>query len=225
LRYLGVKETADSLRAKFAPTNEMLRFFESKSGVAYPHNEYTQVLIPGSEAQENTSFSVIGNENLNPILTNPQEDWVIAHELAHQWWGNLVTCKSWKHFWLNEGITVYMVAAYKEHRWGKSAYDNEIQIIRKRYQKAIDAKFDVPLTYAKEYPSLQMKRAIAYSKAAIFLDTLRSSIGDKPFWRGLRLFTQKHQGGGVVSKDFQDAMQVASGKDLSSLFNKWVYEK
>lgn len=138
LRYLGVKDSPDELKAKFAPTGDMLQFFEEKSGVPYPHEAYTQVLVPGSEAQENSSFSVVGHVELDPIVSNPEEDWVIAHELAHQWWGNLLTCKTWQHFWLNEGITVFMVAAWKEQRWGKAAYDREMQVIRKRYQKAID---------------------------------------------------------------------------------------
>ena len=224
LRFLGVKDSADSLKAKFAPTGDMLSFFEVKSGVPYPHSQYTQLVVPGSEAQENTSFTVVGKDELDPIVNDPKEDWVIAHELAHQWWGNLLTCKTWQHFWLNEGITVFMVAAWKEHRWGKDAYIKEIQLIRKRYQRAIDAHFDVPLAYSKEYPSLQMKRAITYSKAAIFLDTLRTSVGDTAFWRGMKDYTRSHVGGSVVSKDFQSSLERASGKDLSGLFQKWVYE-
>jgi aminopeptidase N len=224
LRYLGSNELPEVLKAKFAPTSKMLRFFEGKSGVPFPHDAYTQVLVPGEVAQENSSYSLIGTDFLDPILSNPQEDWVIAHELSHQWWGNLVTCKSWQHGWLNEGITVFMVAAYKEHRWGKAAYDKEMQLARKRYQKAIDAGFDVPLTYSKDYPSLSMQRAIMYSKGALFLDSLRNLIGENAFWKGLKLFTQKYAAGSVESKDFQTAMERASKKDLSGIFKKWVYE-
>ena len=117
-----------------------------------------------------------------------------------------------------------MVAAWKEHRWGKDAYNKEIGLSRKRYQRAIDAHFDVPLAYSKEYPSLQMKRAITYSKAEVFLDTLRTAVGDTAFWKGMKDYTQGHVGASVVSKDFQSSLEAASGKNLSVLFQKWVYE-
>jgi aminopeptidase N len=224
LRYLGVQNSPQALKAKFAPTAQMLAFFEEVSGVPFPHDTYTQVLVPGKVAQENSSYSLIGSDFIDPILSNPQEDWVIAHELAHQWWGNLLTCKTWQHVWLNEGVTVFLVAAYKERRWGRAAYEKEMQLIRRRYQTAVDAGFDVPLAYSQTYPSLSIQRAIVYSKAALFLALLRKHLGEQAFWKGLKHFTQKHVGASVESQDFEFALKEATGKDLSNLFKRWVHE-
>ena len=80
------------------------------------------------------------------MFQSPAEDWLIVHELAHQWWGNSIICKDWSHFWLNEGITSFMVAAYKEKRWGRSYYEHELKLARNRYQFAVDNNFDVPLS-------------------------------------------------------------------------------
>lgn len=223
LRYFGVSDDSEALIKKFGDTGAMLSFFESKAGVPYPHATYTQVLVPGYEAQEVSSFSVLGKTVVDPILKNPQEDWGIGHELAHQWWGNLLTCQTWQHFWLNEGITVFMVAAYKERRWGRVAYENEMSLIKKRYQRAIDANLDVPLTYDGKYPNIQLKRDIVYSKGAIFMDTLRKEMGEDAFWKGLKTYTQKFQGQLVVSVDFQLVMESAVGRKLDSIFQKWVY--
>jgi aminopeptidase N len=223
LRLLGIDETPGSLRKKFQDTARMLKFLESKAGVKLPHSTYTQVLVPGSAAQEASTFSLIGKAQLDPILDDPQEDWVIVHELAHQWWGNLITCRDWSHFWLNEGLVVFMVAAYKEERWGAAAYQHEIDLSRKRSTVAKEANFDVPLAFAGEYPSLRIKRAITYNKAALFLDALRKNLGDDIFWRGVRDYTKMNFGKTVTSRDFQIAMERASGKDLSPLFNEWVY--
>jgi aminopeptidase N len=223
LRLLGVLDNPESLINKFKDTALALAFFEEKSGVPLPHLIYTQVLVPSSEAQENNAFAVIGNTELDPILTNPQEDWSFVHELSHQWWGNLITCKSWKEVWLNEGITTFMTAAYKEKRWGKEAYEREIGLFKKRYQRAIDAKFDVPLSYAGEYPSLGIQRSIVYSKAALFMDALRSELGEKKFWSGLRSYTKKFAYQSVETSDFQTAMENSSGKNLSKIFKRWAY--
>jgi aminopeptidase N len=223
LRYLGVADDRSALLSKFKDTERMMRFFEEKAGTPFPGKIYTQVLVPDDEAQEKSSFSIIGKSSLDPILTKPQEDWVIAHELAHQWWGNLVTCKDWKDFWLNEGISVFLVAAYKERRWGHQAYLAELALAQKRYQKAIDANLDVPLTYEGKYPSIQLRRAIVYSKGALFMDTLRNAVGDKAFWKGLRIYTQENIGKSVESRTFQTAMEKAAEKKLSSFFDKWVY--
>lgn len=224
LRYLGVTDNEASLLKKFKDTEKALEFFERKSGVPIYHRTYTQILVPNDEAQEKNAFAIIGNKFLDPILADPQEDWVFVHELAHQWWGNLLTCKSWQHFWLNEGITVFMTAAYKEERWGKEAYQREINILKKRHQRAIDAGFDVPLTFNGEYPSLGIKRAITYSKGALFMDALRTAMGEKRFWRGLKKYTQKHAYKSVESSDFQTAMEKANGKSLKSIFKNWVAE-
>ena len=224
LHLFGIGETSESLSRKFADTARMVRFFEEKAGVALPHGFYTQVLVPGSQAQETSTFSVVGRDELDPILTDPEEDWVIAHELAHQWWGNLVTCRRWTHFWLNEGLTVFLVAAYKEDRWGRAAYDREMELAAKRHTTAVAAGFDVALAYSKDYPSLRIKRAITYSKAALFLDTPRKDVGDAAFWAGLRDYTRRFLGKTVESRDFQDAMERACGRSLKALFDAWVNE-
>jgi aminopeptidase N len=224
LRYLGSVDDAKALARKFKDTPRILKFLERKAGVPYPHKTYTQVLVGDDEAQEKDSFAVIGKPELDPIVSDPQEDWAIVHELSHQWWGNSLTCKSWKDFWLNEGITVFMVAAYKEERWGKSAYEKELSMAQKRYQKAIDAKFDKPLTFSGVYPSLSIKRAIVYSKGALFMAALRKDMGDGFFWDGLKAYTRKFSGRSVESLNFQDEMERVYGKSLSPIFQKWVYE-
>jgi aminopeptidase N len=225
LRLVGsaASESADSLRSKFRDTARMVAFLEGHAGIPLPHDVYTQVLVPGTEAQEKSSFALIGARLLDPILEDPTEDWVIVHELAHQWWGNLVTCRDWSQFWLNEAMATFLVAAYKEERWGRPAYERELGLWRERWKAAKDVGFDVPLAYAQSYPSLRVRRAIQYSKGALFLHTLRARLGDRAFWGGVSAFTRKHAGGTVTSEDLQRAMQEASGVDLDPLFREWVY--
>jgi aminopeptidase N len=207
----------------FADDDRMLDFFVEKAGRPLPRSFYRQVVVEGDAAQEMSSFSVLGRGELEHRLGDPTEDWLIAHELAHQFWGNLVTCADWKHFWLNEGLTVFMVAAYKEQRWGRPAYERELELLRRRHQAAIDAKFDVPLTFAGEYPSLRIKRAIVYSKGALFLARLRETMGERAFWAGLARYTRLHAGGVAVTEDLQRALAAETDRDLSPLFEAWAF--
>lgn len=223
LVYLDGTGTKADLAALFARTPAMVAFFADKAGVPLPDRRYVQVLVPGREAQESVSFSLIGKAELDREREDPSSAWIIAHEMAHQWWGNLVTCATWQDFWLNEGIVTFMVAAWEEHSSGEAAYRQELDIARGRVERVREMGFDKPLAWAGKYPSIGARRAVQYSKGTLFLAHLRESVGDAAFWRGLRDFTREHAGGTVTSKDFQNSMEKASGRDLSLMFSKWVY--
>lgn len=201
----------------------MVAFFAEKAGTPLPDRRYIQLLVPGRDAQESASFSLIGKDELDHESDDQSAAWVIAHELAHQWWGNQVTSKTWQQFWLNEGFATFMVAAWKEHSIGKAAYEGELDVARRRVERVRQLGFDKPLTWKGSYPSLSARRAIQYSKGALFLDHLRTEVGDGAFWNGVRRYTRQNAGGTVTSRDFQIAMQNASGRDLSSIFDLWVY--
>ena len=223
LTYLSDTASAAALQQLFAPTGAMVRFLSAKAGVPLPGGGYTQLLVAGDEAQEAATYSVVGVDHLRPLSTDPPDDWVIVHELAHQWWGNLVTCATWRDFWLNEGITTFMTAAWKESRYGRAAYVAELDLARARVARVREQGWDKPFTFAGPYPSLGARRAVQYSKGALFMDHLRTLLGDDAFWRGLRSYTMENAGGVVTSADLQRAMEQASGVDLSDTFNAWVY--
>lgn len=145
LSYLSDVADATDLRRRFAATKEMIGFLSKKAGVPLPVPEYSQLLVKGDEAQEAATYSVLGVNALSTKVDNPAEDWAIVHELSHQWWGNLITCATLKDFWLNEGITTFMTAAWKEHRYGRAAYDAELDVARSRLSKARAKGYDRPL--------------------------------------------------------------------------------
>lgn len=223
LAYLSDIADEGELRRRFAETDRIVRFFADKAGAPLPVRQYGQLLVEGREAQEAASYSVLGVQALPTRADDPGQDWAIAHELAHQWWGNLVTCATLKDFWLNEGVTTFMTAAWKEQRYGREAYDAELAVARGRLDKARAAGFDKPLAWKGRYPDLGTRRAVQYSKGALFMDHLRTTLGEKAFWAGLRRYTRAHAGKTVTSVDLQRAMEAASGRDLRSLFATWVF--
>ena len=223
LTYLSDTADADELKRRLAGTRDMVDFLSTKAGVPLPVADYSQLLVEGDEAQEAATYSVLGIDALPAKPDDPSEDWAIVHELTHQWWGNLITCETLKDFWLNEGLTTFMTAAWKEHRYGRVAYDAELDVASSRLEKAQAMGFDKPLAWDGSYPTLGVRRAIHYSKGALFMAQLRVTLGDAAFWSGLRRYTRDYAGGTVTSIDLERAMEASSGRDLRPLFAEWVF--
>ncbi len=99
----------------------MISFFEEKSGVKYFQATYSQVLT-GKYFLELSGYSILKDKYGKMVLQDSTETNLISHEMAHQWWGNRITCKGWNHFWLNEGMATFMSAAYYEYRFGNEVY-------------------------------------------------------------------------------------------------------
>ena len=222
-RYLAEGFEAAELRRIFRDTSDMIGFFADRAGVKYPEATYTQVLTAQGIGQEMGGFSIMPEAYGREMLTSTSVATLAAHELAHQWWGNLVTCRAWTHFWLNEGFATFMAAAYTEHREGRQAYLRAIDAARVRYEAVRDAGRDRPLVFESWNRPTADDRTIVYQKGAYVLHRLREQLGERAFWAGIRSYTRAYVGQSVTSQDFQRAMQTSSGRDLSGFFARWVY--
>ena len=223
LQYLATGYSEAEVRRIFRATPDMLDFFERRSGVKYHDTRYTQVLAAGGVEQEMGSFTALKEVYGKQLLDNEQDLWLAAHEFAHQWWGNMVTCESWNHFWLNEGIATFMAAAYLEHRFGRALYMREIESYRANYEKVRDEGKDKSLVFPDWLNPTRDDRTLVYDKGAYVMHLLREEMGERAFWNGLRNFTKRHFGRSVVTQDFITAMEQANGKSLKPFFAKWVY--
>lgn len=223
LQYFATQYSESEVRRIFRDTPDMLDFFETHAGVKYADRTYTQVLAAGRVEQEMSSFTGLREAYGRQVLDNEQDIWLGAHEFAHQWWGNMVTCRDWNHFWLNEGIASFMAAAYLEHRFGRAAYMREIESYRTNYEKVKAAGKDKSLVFPDWLHPTREDRTLVYDKGAYVLHLLREEMGERAFWDGLKLFTQRHFGKSVVTSDFTTAMEEANGKSLQDFFAKWVY--
>ncbi|MEP7218074.1 MAG: M1 family metallopeptidase [Bacteroidota bacterium] len=221
LRLLGAasREEAGMI---LALTTEAFRYFERRSGTNLPEGLYGQALVKADVAQELAGFSTIGAGYGADLLADPREDWIFVHELAHQWWGNLITCRSWSEIWLNEGFATFMEGTFKEFRWGADEYDRDITLARLRYERAREAGKDRPLIFTGWHTPEEANGLIPYNKGALVLHLLRYELGEDAFWEGIRRYTRNGAGGNVTSYDLRKAMEEASGRDLSGFFQRWV---
>ncbi len=148
-------------------------------------------------------------------------DWIIAHELAHQWYGDAITCKDWHNIWLNEGFATYAEALWAEASQGYQAYMNNIS------NKMNSAKTAVGSVYVTDISSVSsiFNYPRTYAKAAVILHMLRGIVGDSVFFNILRTYTYHPTVayGVAVTEDFKQIAEAVSGMDLTYFFNQWIY--
>jgi aminopeptidase N len=223
LRYLAAQFSDEEVRRIFRDTPDMLRFFEGVAGVPYADETYTQALAAGGIEQEMSSFTAMNEKYGRRVLADERENWLGAHEFAHQWWGNMVTNRNWNHFWLNEGMATFLASAYREHRFGRELYLRDIEEYRSTYERIRQAGKDRSLVFPDWNRPTPEDRQLVYRKGAYVLHLLREEMGEQFFWSGIRQYTRKYFGKSVETADFQKAMEQASGKNLGEFFARWVY--
>ncbi|MDO5654516.1 MAG: M1 family metallopeptidase [Flavobacteriaceae bacterium] len=224
--YYVEHEYAPFAREIFGMTPDMITFFSQKFGYEYPWDKYAQMVCRDyiSGAMENTT-AVIHMDRAQQkrgqlIDENVWED-VIAHELAHHWFGNLVTTESWSNLTLNESFANYSEYLWREHRYGKASADehrlNDLQIYFS------GNLFDKNLVRHYYHAHEDMFDAVSYNKGGYVLHMLRSFLGDEAFFAGLNKFLKNHEYGKAEAHELRLALEDVSGKDLNGFFNQWFF--
>lgn len=226
--YPGKEQTG---RKAFGNTPNMIDTYQKLTGVAFPYNKYDQTVV--------ASFQFGGMENITATTMADTEIFtadfdfgvqlttdLVSHELAHSWFGDLVTCRNWAELWLNESFATYMEAAYREQKNGEEDYMQKIT------RDAFDFLIDDSVTRrrhglfnrrAAEVDKLFDVSAVTYNKGSVVLHMLREQVGRENFWKGVNLYLNKHKFANVESTDLRAAMEEASGQDLAWFFDQWVY--
>lgn len=223
LNFYSSQLNAEKLKKVFEGTGSILQFFEQKSGVKYPQDSYSQVLI-GRNYQEMSGLSVFSESYAFSVLKDSSEIHLTAHELAHQWWGNMITCQDFGHFWLNEAFAVYMATAFNEVKFGPEKYLADIALYKKIYDDLIERAQDKSLVFSQWEPSRD-NRNLVYYKGAYVLHLLKQELGDLAFWKGIKQYSLKYYGKSVETADFKQAMEDSSNRNLDHFFDEWVYRK
>ena len=222
----GPTGSGENLTTVFKNTPQMIDYFATLFDEPYPWDKYAQVIVRGFRwgGMENTSATVLA-EIAASGETGTHDD-LIAHELAHQWLGNLLTCNSWNHLWLNEGWATFAEHLWIEHQRGPEAYLRAVRSARAGIVNSRNprAPGDTPVLSATfGDPDVEFTKADnPYSKGGFFLHMLRHKVADAAFFAGVRTYINTHHHGTVVTDDFRIAIENASGLDLASFFNQWL---
>ncbi|MCA9296389.1 MAG: HEAT repeat domain-containing protein, partial [Phycisphaerales bacterium] len=222
------KGLGDQVIPTYGRTGEMIDLFERRFGVPYPWARYDQLTVKnfGAGGMENTSAtSMYPTAILDPTeLAENDLDGLIAHELTHQWTGDMITCKSWAHIWLNEGWATYGSALWEEQRRGEDGY---LDSMRRQFNVARRDRTtnDLPMVSPIYGDSWEVFRRAAnpYPKGASILHMLRCMLGDDVFFRGVQVYMNRHKNGVAETNDFRYAMEEVSGLGLEWFFEQWCF--
>ncbi len=151
-------------------------------------------------------------------------DYVTAHELAHQWFGDLITCRDWSHGWLNEGFATYFEELWGEHSLGKDDFKASMLRLKKGYQ-AQDAQYRRPIVYHLYHDDgFELFDAHMYNKGGWVLHMLRHQLGEQAFKRAINYYITRNREREVVTSDLERAFEESTGRSLGQFFQQWVYQ-
>ncbi|MEP1781013.1 M1 family metallopeptidase [Reichenbachiella sp.] len=210
----------------FGHTPEMMTFFSDLLDYRYPWKKYDQIVVRDyvSGAMENTSASLF-YEALNVTdryLIDENWDDIIAHELMHQWFGDLVTCESWSNLTLNEGFASYSEYLWNQYKYGQDKADYVFLIEQEAYfSEAAEEQKNLIRYFYKDKDD--MFDAHSYNKGAAVLHMLRNYLGDEAFFSGLRKYLQDNAYNSVEIAQLRLAFESVTGEDLNWFFDQWYF--
>lgn len=227
--YWTYPDSVDAAWRGFAKTPQAIDVFSRKTGVPYPWSKYDQIVIPEFQygGMENvTATSQNDAEILHPAWAEPQANstGLMAHELGHQWYGDLLTTKRWGDVWLNEGFATFMEQVFREADQGvdEAAFD---RLGAQEQTIEADRRARRPIVWNKwvNDPIEVFFSGHIYPKGATILQMLRHQLGDDLFWKAMNRYTTAHAYDNVVTDDLRKAFEETTGRDFRKFFDQWVY--
>jgi aminopeptidase N len=223
--YVPKGRSADSARS-FQKTPAMVEFFSERFGYRYPWPKYTQICVEeyGWGGMEHTSATTLNVGTLHDerAQLDVSSDGLVSHELVHQWYGDLLTCKDWAELWLNESFATYFATVWTDHDEGPE------EAVWKRFEEAESYfkedkdRYRRPIvSYRYPEPNRMFDRH-SYPKGGRVLHMLRFVLGDELFWKAIRHYTKKHEFGVVETAQFRIAIEEATGQGLGWFFDEWL---
>ncbi|HWQ17035.1 MAG TPA: M1 family aminopeptidase [Sulfolobales archaeon] len=227
LRYLVPKGMGGFIKNSFSKTPDMVRFFNEYLGVRYPYRSYTQVCVKEFivGGMENVTATFLTDLTLHDDIAHKEfsSDPLVAHELAHQWFGDLVTCKDWSNIWLNESFATYLEALYTRRDKGEDEFIYELYSDLKSYLEEYGRRYSRPIVMRIYKDPDELFDAHSYPKGALVLHTLRNIVGESKFREALKNYLSKYSFGNTDTEDLRKVFEEASGKDLEWFFDQYVY--
>ncbi|MBI1850877.1 MAG: HEAT repeat domain-containing protein [Planctomycetes bacterium] len=211
----------------FGVTPEAMRFFSDKIGVRYPYAKYAQTcavdFIFGG--MENISATTQTANTLHGPEAEPERSsqGLVAHELAHQWWGDMLTCRDWAHIWLNEGFATYFEALFREHHDGVDEFRFDMLNAARSYLAEDSGEYRRSIVTNVYTEPMDLFDSHTYPKGGWCLNMIRGILGDALFWKSIHHYAETNAWKNVVTDDLRRAIEETTGRNLDWFFDEWLY--
>ncbi len=221
------KNQVKEARVSLGKLPQMVALFSKRLAYDYPFPKYAQIMVrdfPG--AMENITATtmtdtVVHDKRAHLDLSS---DDLMAHELAHSWFGNLLTCRDWGELWLNESFATFMQGVWTEHDKGKDDYLYEMHGNQQGYFQAWNNGTRRPIVTKLYNDPDALFDAYAYPRGAAVVNMLRFVLGEERFWKAIRHYIKKHQWQNVETQQLVVAIEEATGQNLQWFFDQWLYK-
>lgn len=230
LEYIVEKKYEADAKAIFPHTPEMLTFFSKRFGVRYPWSKYSQVIVRDyvSGAMENTTAVIFGDfvqRTTREVADFPElNENIVAHEMMHHWFGDLVTCESWANLPLNESFANYSEYLWQEYKHGRDAADHHrVAEVAGYMTQSVMRNSNHPLIYFNYKDKEDMFDAHSYNKGGAILHMLRQYLGDDAYFESLRTYLETNKYQSAEVHDLRLAFEKVSGEDLNWFFDQWFF--
>ena len=230
VQYYGAKGTKADLERAFGRTPQMIEFFSEKIGVPYAWAKYGTVAIADFifGGMENTSATTMTDTLLHDARAHEDfadtADSITAHELAHQWFGDLLTCREWSHGWLNESFATYFDALFVEHARGHDAFRYDLMQKAAQYFDEDAKAYRRPIVENVYREPIDIFDRHLYERGSVVLDMLRTELGDDLWWEAIHHYVEQHRASDVLTSDLQRAIEQATGRNMDAFFQQWVWK-
>ena len=226
-QYYGPRGREKDLEQTLGRTPAMLKFFGENIGVRYPYARYAQTFVADFifGGMENISATTLTDTSLldKRAALDADSDGLVAHELAHQWFGDLLTCRDWAHGWLNEGFATYFEALFTEHHKGLDEFRYELFQNTQIYMGEDANRYRRPIVNNVYHEPIDLFDRHLYEKGSLVLHMVRSVLGDELWWKAIQHYVAKHRSTNVTTPDLQRAIEAATGRNIDWLFDQFVY--
>lgn len=223
--YVAPGREADGERA-FGATPRVIDAFEAAIGVPYPFERYSQIAVADFifGGMENTSATTQTDRVLHDERAHLDysADFLVSHELAHQWFGDLVTCRDWSEAWLNEGFATYFEAVWAEADRGWDEYQQVLHESFGRYLDEDEERYRRPIVCNVYRDPIELFDRHLYEKGGAVLHMLRGELGWARMRRALRRYVTDHAAGTVETIDLVRAIEAETGRNLRGFFERWI---
>lgn len=228
LEHWAAPELEPHVGPSLASTAQVLEHFSELTGLRYPFSKYTQACLDNFRfgGMENITATTLTDAVLSDELGRRDYDAtdLIAHEAAHQWFGNLVTCAHWSDIWLNEGFATYLTELYREAVEGEDAFRAAMRDVQASYLSQDVGARRRPIVWdVYRQPMDLFTTGHAYPGGAARLHHLRFVVGERAFFAALRRYVAEQRGRAVSTDDWRRALEQESGLDLRAFFQQWLH--